>query len=70
MQITLKKMAVNEEVFGEYMLYKLENNYSSFFSIISDKEKRQGMEKIKNQLDMKINNRYLTKGVIGYGRKK
>ena len=61
---------VNEEVFDEFMLYKLENNYSSFFSIISDNEKRQGIEKVKSQLNLKNNCKFITKGVIGYGKKR
>lgn len=60
---------VNEEVFDEFLFNKLENNYSSFFSILSDNEKRQGMEKVKNEFSTKFNNKYITKGVIGYGRK-
>ncbi|MBO7557519.1 MAG: class I SAM-dependent methyltransferase [Bacteroidaceae bacterium] len=60
---------INEEVFDNSLLNKLENNYSSFFSILPDDEKKQGMEKIKNQLNPKYNHKYITKGVIGYGRK-
>lgn len=60
---------VNEEVFDEFLLYKLENNYTSFFSIISDYEKRQGIEKVRNQLDTNHKNSCITKGVIGYGKK-
>lgn len=60
---------VNEEVFDEFMIYKLENNYSSFFSIISNNEKRQGIEKVRNQLDTNNKNSCITKGVIGYGKK-
>lgn len=70
-QITFNclECGVNEEVFDEFMLYKLENNYSSFFSIISDNEKRQGVEKVKNQLNPKYIYKCISKGVIGYGRK-
>lgn len=60
---------VNEEIFDEFLLNKLENNYSSFFSILSDNEKRQGIEKVMYQLNMKYGCKYLTKGVIGYGKK-
>ena len=59
---------VNEEVFDRSMLHKLENNYSSFFAFLTDEEKREGMEKVKKQLDKTDNNKYITKGVIGYGR--
>lgn len=59
---------VSEDVFDEYLLYKLENNYSSFFSILPDNEKRRGIEKVKNQLNTNYNHHYFTKGVIGYGR--
>ena len=60
---------VNEEVFDQSLLHKLKNNYSSFFSFLSDEEKREGMEKVKKQLDKTNNPKYITKGVIGYGRK-
>ena len=50
------------------MLKKLENNYASFFAFLTDEEKKEGMEKVKKQLDKTDNNKYITKGVIGYGR--
>ena len=59
----------NEEVFNEFLLHKLDNNYSSFFSILPEEEKREGIEQVKNQIDSKYNHKYITKGVIGYGRK-
>ena len=60
---------VNEEIFDYFLLNKLENNYSSFFSILSEEEKRQGIERVKNQIDLQYNHKYITKGIIGYGRK-
>lgn len=60
---------VSEEVFDESLIYKLQKNYSSFFSILSESEKNQGIEKIKSELKNKFNYKYLTKGVIGYGKK-
>lgn len=60
---------VSEEVFDESLIYKLQKNYSSFFSILSEAEKNQGIEKIKEELKKNYNNKHVTKGIIGYGRK-
>ena len=60
---------MSEEVFDDFLLFKLEKNYSSFFSILPDDEKRQGIEKVKKELKTKYNYKHITKGVIGYGRK-
>lgn len=71
-QITFNclECVVNEDVLDESLLYKLENNYSSFFSILTEEEKRKGIEKVKNQIRAKYNYKCITKGVIGYGEKK
>jgi len=60
---------VSEEIFNESLIDKLQKNYSSFISILSESEKNKGIEKIKLELKHKFNNKHLTKGVIGYGSK-
>lgn len=70
-QITINCLEcdVNEEVFDKYMLTKLENNYSSFFSILPDHEKRKGIERVRNQIASEYNHKYVTKGIICYGKR-
>ena len=60
---------VNDEIFNEFLVKKLEYNYASIFSILTANEKKQGIERIKSQINTKYNHKYLTKGVIGYGGK-
>jgi hypothetical protein len=60
---------VNEEIFDETLIGKIQKNYSSFISILSEQEKNDGIEKLKNDINSNYKNIHLTKGVICYGRK-
>jgi trans-aconitate methyltransferase len=60
---------VSEEIFDESLIEKINKNYSSFISTMSEQEKNDGIQKIKNEINVNYKFKHLTKGVICYGRK-
>jgi len=60
---------VNEEIFDETLIDKIQKNYSSFVSLLSEQEKKNGIEKIRSDINNNYKNIHLTKGIICYGRK-
>jgi trans-aconitate methyltransferase len=60
---------INEEIFDNYLIKKILINYTSFFTILSEKEKEKGIEKLKKDIVLNQGKKHLTKGAVYYGRK-
>jgi trans-aconitate methyltransferase len=68
-EITVLELNINEEIIDETLIDKIKNNYVSFISTLSEEDKNDGIKKIKIDINNIYGNRYLTKGVVCYGRK-
>lgn len=64
------KHSVNEEIFDESLIDKIQHNYSSFISSLSEKEKNAGLEKLNEEINNNKTRVHLTKGVIYYGKRR
>ncbi len=61
---------INEEIFDETLIYKLQKDYSSFFALLDENEKTKGIETIKTEIEYKHNDKHFTRGIIAYGWKR
>jgi trans-aconitate methyltransferase len=70
LKIDVLELDINEEIIDETLIEKIQRNYVSFISTLSEEEKNEGIEKIKIDINNNGKNKHFTKGVICYGSKR